>query len=390
MKSGRIILAAFLLSLLISAGGAASADYYGVENFGIMSDGQMIGSLNGQETVNAFVQFTNHENAFDSIIFLAVYKDGRLIDLEITRVANHAGEDIIVSEPVDVTEKGITVKAILLYDTETLEPRGPAVELGEGVRLQSSQVLDVTELDNTVTVSYQENEADTNMKTIQFSADADCYVNNVRYYSAPWDNLLWQYYGTLEIVKADENRKTDSVYITTYKNLCVDTVDTEHKRITGKNTSKQVFYGEDAVLYGSDGKKMDWEALREWDILTYTEAEGLGGKFYCRAWLIQHSITGTVEAIENEGTRDVRYTINGQAYGIDNIMDCSDGFLIGETGTFYLDKLGNIAWHDTVVPYIVPYKVNYSYIDEAVYYEGDTPPCSSKYLRKKDAWNPIC
>lgn len=377
MKMVNQVLAALLaitlmLSIIAFADGSGEAETIGIKDFGFISNGEIIESLENVKRVSAFVNFTSKEDFKNTVLFLAVYKDSKLQALKLTKPAGFR-ENWVQSMPVDVGEFGVVVKAMLVQSVETIMPIAFKSLTKEPV-LNNRQIEYVVAEDTRITVKYRETLCDKYTKSISFPANADCYINEAKVdTSTGWKDILGKesFYGNVKFIKEDSNEEYTAVYITNYRNLCVDTVNRDEGIIIGKNSEMIKFAiseNVDAKVYGPTGQEMGWSNLEEYDMLSYTYANIDGIDTY-RAWLSGDTVTGMIEGSIYEGTKDMLAEIDGQSYGIDAYL-MPDELGLGDKGVFYLDILGNIAWCDTTVAIE---KKEYGYLDKAIVWQDFNP-----------------
>lgn len=255
------------------------------------------------------------------------------------------------------------------------------------VTLTSTQIEDVTDEGDYILVEFRETPKSKTTQSYRIDKGSNLYINGVATLgasvSAIRDALTNKFYGDVTFSNLAATNEYDTLEVTNYKNLVVEQNYTGVGRVTAKNTSASITYASNdntvkATLYGTDGKEMDWEDLKEWDVLTYTEAEGSGSIVVYTAWLVENSVTGSVDGVQYEGTDDVVYEINGEYYELDNILS-NDEILLGDEGIFYLDKLGNIAYYDTSGSV----NGNYAFVSGAMYWKDFNPTIQVQLFNKE-------
>ena len=208
--------------------------------------------------------------------------------------------------------------------------------------------------DANFTFYYYKTATDKKATDITVSKDATVYVNGVLTCddSDAADDIIDElegYYGeaTFQINTAGSD-VYDTIFITNYETLVVESVSTKRARVTSKNGATSVTYYDedgaiDATLVDAAGVEMAWEDLKENDIISVVRSVG-AGKTVIKAELLTATVTGKVTGISSDNTE---YIIAGDTYAIDGNNVTADDIALGDEGTFYLDAMGNICYIDT-------------------------------------------
>lgn len=209
-------------------------------------------------------------------------------------------------------------------------------------------------------VEYRENPSDRSTQSFLVSPTAKIYVNGVES-AKTLASELGSFYGKAEFSLNDSSIAADydTVFITDYKTIVVDTVNTKTSRITPKNDESSLTYANSentikATLYDANGDIMDWADLEEWDVISYTTT-GKTTTTNIVAYLIDNSVTGTVEGQSG----DDEFTIGGKDYTANEKI--ADDIELGDEGVFYLDIMGNIVYYNTDV---ATSSRNYAYVSK--------------------------
>ena len=222
--------------------------------------------------------------------------------------------------------------------------------------------------DADITFYYYKTATDKKATDITVSKDATVYVNGVLTCDssdAAEDIIekLEGYYGeaTFQINTAGSD-VYDTIFITNYETLVVESVSTKRARVTSKNGATSVTYYDedgaiDATLVDAAGVEMAWEDLKENDIISVVRSVG-AGKTVIKAELLTATVTGKVTGVSSDNTE---YVIAGDTYAIDGDNVTADDIALGDEGTFYLDVMGNICYIDTTADL----NTNYAIVVEA-------------------------
>lgn len=353
------------------------SEYLGVVKVqGIVDSSSVLSSSSSKgETVNVKIT-NNYKTKHDDVFAISGNSRTTRFAVGATDASSFVGSKVMIYAAYD--ENSSDDPEIVYIAKET---RGTYEET-----LTSTQVEDVTDEGDYILVKYRETPTSKTQQSYRIDKGSNLYINGVATLSASVtaikDALLNNFYGYVTFSNLDATNDYDTLEVTTYKNLVVETNSTVAGRVTAKNTSASITYASNdntvkATLYGTDGKEMKWEDLKEWDVLTYTEAEGSGSIVVYTAWLVENSVTGTVDGVQYEGTEDVIYEINGEDYELDNILSY-DEISLGDEGTFYLDKLGNIAWYDASAV-----SDNFAYVSGAMYWKDFNPTIQVQLFNKE-------
>jgi len=184
-----------------------------------------------------------------------------------------------------------------------------------------------------------------------------------------------KFYGTVTFAKMDDLSMGDydTIFVSDYKNVVVDTVNTVTGRVTTKNNNSSIVFDPTntqykSTLYDSNGNLLNWADLKEWDVVSCkSSTQSTTGKIITVGTLVNNTVTGKVEGTQDQFTNRVRFTISGKEYKIDYIGIDSSEIALGDTGTFYLDILGRICWYRVSEP-----QITYGYIATAATSSDDT------------------
>ena len=216
-------------------------------------------------------------------------------------------------------------------------------------------------------VEYRENPSDRNTQSFLVTPTASIYVNGCETDKA-LATVLGGFYGEAEFSANDTSIAADydTVFVTDYKTLVVDTVNPKTSRITSKNSSSLSYNNDNntikATLYGTDGNVMDWADLKEWDVVSYTTTNStlISNKpttVNIVGYVIDNSVTGVIDGVN---TDDSEYSISGTEYTA--VDDIKNELELGDEGTYYLDIMGNIVYYNTDT---ATSPKNYAYVKKA-------------------------
>ena len=155
--------------------------------------------------------------------------------------------------------------------------------------------------------------------------------------------------GKIALLDTTNDEIYEYIFVTEYRNIIVDEVSLTSNRITDKfNLMTLTLDPEDTNLtFGiyKDGKKIDIEELKEWDVLSVAaNSHTISEATVIKAYVSSEKITGKITEIE-----DNKYKIGDKLYEIaSNYTQANQPALqLSDEGTFYLDIEGKIAAVDT-------------------------------------------
>lgn len=186
-------------------------------------------------------------------------------------------------------------------------------------------------------------------KRIEFAANLDVIYNNRAFLNYNRSTLLPSY-GTITALDYDGNGKYDIMFIRAVKTYVVNWVNAEENTIYPKpvGTTKLdavEFDNNDYIvnLYNIEGEKIEFSALKEWDVLSVEESANSDGKRLVDIYVSDAFARGQVTAISDDGIR-----IRNKEYGVAESLDMNS-LQAGDSGTFYLDYYGRAAAFDANV-----------------------------------------
>ncbi len=318
--------------------------------------------------VGASVSYRNEtDDAQEPVLVLARYKNGRLVEVSQTAKTAQPDElctfkDMLISD----LDNGETVKAMLLDGLDSMKPLTPVSStviagerkaIGGGLTVNSGDVTGVQIVGDAVRLTLSGTP-----DTVDIAADAGIYVNGIP--SADVYAIFNDFYGESYLQDYDSAAgRYRSVYFDNYTNFIVDYVDKAAKRVFFVDDAS-ISYDESlpdffAVLMDTDGSLLEWTDLQENDVLS---ARGAGNVFI--ATRIRSSVTGSITAFA-QGVRHDTAEVDGVAYAVYRSNIFTDEFILGQSGIFYLDRFGRIAYAD----WDISLYRNYGYVyDYAVTY----------------------
>jgi hypothetical protein len=157
------------------------------------------------------------------------------------------------------------------------------------------------------------------------------------------------YYGTATFAlgnSTDTSEDYDTIYILSYRNAVVESVDTKAGRVDMKE-GDPISFGSNktnvsSTLYDEDGNEIDWSTLQENDILSIRTAKGTVTVNICT--LVRNTVEGTIT--ERSSETDPEFRIGGEYYKVDNQLVVPDDLDLNYEGVFYLDIFGRIAHYE--------------------------------------------
>ena len=167
--------------------------------------------------------------------------------------------------------------------------------------------------------------------------------------------------GTIELALLNDYTVSgdyDTMYVTAYDVFVVDEVNTTGKRISSKIYTltikgDRINYDEEdgdvlATLYDAEGNEMDWEDLKENDVLLVKYVVSNAKSIY-EAKIVENTITGTVTGVSGCIGCDDRYVeIDGTEYKVFVNAEVEEEMKLGDTCVFYLDDSNNIIYFTKV------------------------------------------
>ncbi len=242
------------------------------------------------------------------------------------------------------------------------------------VVIAASDLAGVTAESDYIELKYWENETDKKPEIVEIAEDASVYVNGTKASAKDADEIvaeLWKsnapvFYGVVTLQLLDDKDATidyDTIFIEDIETIVVDENNTARYKLTAKNDVDAVYYDPtdktvSAILYDENGAEMDWADLVEYDVVSIKRSVGNNGKDLVEGTKISSKITGTVTGIDNAGEADVKYYIGGEAYGAYYEDTANLEIQNQDTGDFYLDIVGNIAYFEATESI----NTNYAYV----------------------------
>jgi len=231
-------------------------------------------------------------------------------------------------EPVAVYAKKDIASAdelvIASDDIETITPAAP-------------------EATDELTIAYWESDTARTTDKITIKNNAQVYING---YASDLKvkAALSDFYGeaTFALLNKNTTADYDTLFITDYDNVIIDSVNTSTGRVSVKDNSARISFADDekysTSLFDENGKEIDWKTLKENDVLSVRIVNGSAKTIYM-ATLVNKSVTGVVTETSDDG-----YVIDGKEYEVDGNVVTS--LKLEDEGTFYLDILGKITYAD--------------------------------------------
>ena len=224
-----------------------------------------------------------------------------------------------------------------------------------GLVIPSNQIVAGEYDGDDFVLTYRENIGDEFTREVKIDKNSEIYRNGTKQYSyfSIIGRLTFRvgeinFYGVLELRKSDSGSDVyDSVHITDYQTMIVAKNDTLTKRLIPHGDDGYGFVLRYAVLDGSilsalydkNGKRMNWEDLKEDDVVSYIRNNDSSlSSTLLRGYVVDNIIKGTVTETDSESC-----CIDGVRYGFDRDIDYNE-IKQGDEGTFYLDILGNITY----------------------------------------------
>ena len=210
--------------------------------------------------------------------------------------------------------------------------------------ITSDQYEATSDYNGNYKVEYRENPSDRNTQSFLVSPTAKIYVNGVES-NKSLSTELGSFYGKADFSLNDSSISADydTVFITNYNTIVVDTVNTKTSRITSKNSNTLTYAKSDdtikATLYDTNGDVMDWADLKEFDVVSYTETDTTTKNIV--GYLVDSVVTGMVD-----GLSDGDYSIGGNEYSLNKKYVEEGDIVLGDEGSFYLDIMGNIVYFE--------------------------------------------
>ena len=203
---------------------------------------------------------------------------------------------------------------------------------------------DAVEFNNKNELVYEDKNG--RVKRIEFAANLDVIYNNRAFLNYDRSTLLPSY-GTITAFDYDGNGKYDIMFIRDVKRYVVNWVNAEKNIIYPKpvGTTKldAVEFDNDEYivnLYNIEGEKIEFSALKEWDVLSVEESANADGKKCVDIYVSDAFARGQVTLISDDGI-----SIRNKEYDVAESLD-ADSLKIGDSGTFYLDYYGRVAAFD--------------------------------------------
>ena len=211
-----------------------------------------------------------------------------------------------------------------------------------GVEDKSVDVINLGEVTgsqksgDTITVSYRNENGKNNTRTL--SASSMKYIYNGMYEANPTAALFLADGGEARIIN------NDTVIITAYKTVVVYGVNLDSETIYDKYKkydNSLLLQDSDYSFVNEDGVNIPLEAIVKDNVISVAKSKD--GKMV-RGIVSSRLVTSKVEAVENEGSTDMKVTAGGMEYKVKNqIDDWTKWLKAGTEGTFYIDVFGNIV-----------------------------------------------
>jgi len=289
----------------------------------------------------------------------STYPTNYTLDAGTSSVASLVGAKAFVYVAYDDTSSDTPVVVFATKDTSKTDELTVA-----GADIDSDTAATAT---TARTVSYWANDADKKTTNVTLSATAAVYENGVLDTSP---TALKSVYGTVTFAKniTSTTEDYDTVFITNFTNVVVDSVNARTFKVTPKNAGAPTIKFDTtdttvlSTLYDSKGVEMKWTDLKEWDVVSCKVIKGddagvAGTKTITVGTLVDNKITGKITEKEpGSTTAKDKFTIDGKAYKIDKAI--AGELDLEDEGTFYLDILGRICYYDTTAAL----NTNYAYI----------------------------
>jgi hypothetical protein len=185
-------------------------------------------------------------------------------------------------------------------------------------------------------------------------AEPNIYVNGAKEETRDILTVLdpADYYGTATFALGDSTNTGedyDTIYILSYRNAVVESVDTKAGRVDMKE-GDPISFGSNktnvsSTLYDEDGNEIDWSTLQENDILSIRTAKGTVTVNICT--LVRNTVEGSITEKSSETDPYlVEFKIGGEKYKVDNQLVIPEELDLNYEGVFYLDIFGRIAHYE--------------------------------------------
>ncbi len=173
--------------------------------------------------------------------------------------------------------------------------------------------------------------------------------------------------GEITFLDADGDEFYDVAFISEYKIVHVNKVDTVNYVVTDYNSTGSTITlkpttssrGDQLKIY-KDGKEVAFSTIRNRTTLCIYESKNTNGEKLTEVHISTKSVRGKIEKI-----RQGKYTIAGKDYGMSYY--CNETFELGQESTFYLDLSNNIV--DTAAVALAGTKL-YGYLTDVRYDEN--------------------
>ena len=232
------------------------------------------------------------------------------------------------------------------------------------ITIKASDIETVTTAAGVTTVEYWANDTDKKTTKATYKQTATNVYENGVVNSSP--TALTSVYGDVTFAKYNTSTTEDydTVFITNYTNVVVDSISERNFKLSAKNASSISFDPDDSTvkstLYDSKGVEMKWTDLKEWDVVSCKIINGT--KKVTIGTLVGNKVTGKITEVEtNTNTAKNKFTIDGKVYEIDSKI--KNQLALEDEGIFFLDIMGNICYYDTTAAL----NTNYAYIFKTSY-----------------------
>ena len=327
------------------------------------TDGSQISAIGDSKVIKGYVDIKNDYGVAKNnvgMFSVAGYIDGKLVSTNTITTSidsNTTLQRISTKEiAVPATDEEITYKIMAWDSFKTMNPIFNATSLNQTAYALTVpyDFMDSAVMNNGI-VTFECWASPTAIKTTKYTlpANAAVYINDALVTNLNITSALTNgaHYGEVSFAKNNSLTITDfdTVYITSYINCVVDSVDATTYSVVSKNYVPISFDPSDitvkSTLYDSQGNIMNFTDLKENDVLT-CKISNANNKRTVIATLVKNTVTGKITEVMQDFMS--KYTINGSIYTPD--LSINNQLALGDKGTFYLDLFGNIAWFEMYYP----------------------------------------
>lgn len=277
--------------------------------------------------------------------------EGQVTGINMTRL--DSGEGVSKKNCIEVD--GVAIVVPEETDQSALLGRKVEVyyETNESNGVKTAQFIYQAAGDNlTVTVSYDKIMDAGNNELIYEGADGEDVsleyddlkmIYNKKQINGQPEDVLNIRSGEITFLDADGDENYDVAFVSEYRILHVNRVDTVNYDVTDfKSGKKETFEptkedsGNQLKIY-KDGKEVAFSTIRNRTTLCIYESKNTSGDLLTEIHLSQKSVRGKIQKISHG-----KYTISGNEYGVSYYYN-SDELSLGQESTFYLDLENNIV-----------------------------------------------